>query len=67
MSIVTLPACRIGKRWGATRTVYRIQQEQHMVLLFFILLLNPKAVNPGAKGQSPLWYSLILQYRSDGA
>lgn len=57
---VTLPVCRIGQRWGATRAAYRIQKEQcHRHCSFLLLLLKPKALNPGVKGQSPLVYNHI--------
>ena len=53
-TIVTLPAYRIGQRWGATRAVYRIQQEQHMVLLFFYAPVETQSVKPRGQGAEPL-------------
>ena len=36
------------------------------MVLLFLSLLNPKAINSGVKGWSPLLYHLILQQRVDG-
>ena len=54
-NIVTLPVCRIGQRWGATRAAYRIQNEQClMALLFFIAHSETQGDKPLSQGAEPL-------------
>jgi hypothetical protein len=54
-NIVTLPVCRIGQRWGATRAAYRIQNEQClMALLFFIAHSETQGDKPRGQGAEPL-------------